>query len=87
MLFYYFICPWYLLEFTERRVQPQDVATILGELNFCKQLQLFIRDQTQDIDPESDMSSSSLDLPSTQKNTHLLLCRSYILLAEQHFWC
>lgn len=50
--------------FPEHRLQPHNVAAIVDEPDFCKQLQLFIRDQQQDNDSESDVVSSLSDLPS-----------------------
>ena len=54
----------FLLAFLEWHcLQPHDVAAIVGEANFCKQLQLFIRDQQQDNNSKSNVVSSLLGLP------------------------
>ena len=67
------VCTWllivlllfiFLLTFPEHQLQPHNIAAIVDELDFCKQLQLFIRHQQQDNDSESNVASSSLDLPS-----------------------
>ena len=45
-------------------VHPNDISNILGEPDFCWQLQHFIQDQLQDSSPESDTASSSSMLPA-----------------------
>ena len=45
-------------------MHPYDISNILGEPDFCRQLQHFIQDQLQDSSPESDMASSSSMLPA-----------------------
>ena len=54
----------FLLTFPEHWLQPHNIAAIVDEADFCKQLQLLIRDQQQDNDSKSDIVSSSSDLPS-----------------------
>lgn len=45
-------------------MHPNDILNILGEPDFCQQLQHFIQDQLQDSSPESDTASSSSMLPA-----------------------